>query len=154
MGSLLVCVSKTIAAPAAELFAVVADPSRHCEFDGSGTVRDSSRRSAPLQLGDTFGTDMHWKVPYRMRNTVVELEQDRLVAWQPRPAYPLVGLVIGGRIWRWSFTPVEGGTEVTECWDTSQERLAFKLAPLADVTRRNITASLDRLEALVVGAPA
>lgn len=150
MMSMLVCVEKMIAAPAADLFAVVADPSRHCEIDGSGTVRASDARTTPLALGDTFGTAMHWRVPYAMSNTVVELEQDRLIAWQPRPAYPLVGLLVGGRIWRWSFTPVAGGTLVRECWDTSQEHLAFKLRPLADLTRRNITASLDRLEKVVL----
>ena len=39
---------------------------------------------------------------------------------------------------------------MSECWDTSQERLAFKLKPLAGLTRRNITASLDRLESVVL----
>lgn len=144
-----VCVERRIAAEAADLFEVVADPSRHVEFDGSGTVRSSRPRSRPLALGDTFGTKMHWHLPYGMRNTVVELEPDRLIAWQPRPAYPVVGLVVGGRIWRWSFTPVEGGTLVRECWDISQERLAFKLRPLAGLTERNMTASLERLDRLV-----
>lgn len=31
--------SVEVAAPAAELFAIVADPRRHRELDGSGTVR-------------------------------------------------------------------------------------------------------------------
>lgn len=30
-----------VAAPAAELYAIVADPRRHHELDGSGTVRDN-----------------------------------------------------------------------------------------------------------------
>lgn len=146
-----VCVEKLIAAPAADLFAVVADPSRHAELDGSGTVNASRPRPGPLALGETFTTSMHWFVPYAMRNTVIELEPDRLIAWQPRPAYPLVDRLVGGRIWRWRFTPVEGGTEVTECWDISQERLAFTVRPLAGLTERNMVASLDRLERLVVG---
>lgn len=145
------CVQKLIKAPAADLFAVVADPSRHAEFDGSGTVRTSRSRPRPLALGDTFGTSMHWHVPYGMRNTVVELEPDRLITWQTRPAYPLVGLIVGGRIWRWRFTPVDGGTEVTECWDIGQERFAFTVRPLAELTERNMRASLDRLERVVLG---
>lgn len=149
MDSNQVCVQRLIAADAADLFAIVSDPSRHPDFDGSGTVRASRPRSTPLERGDTFGTSMHWGLSYGMRNTVVELEQDRLIAWQPRPAAPLVGLAVGGRIWRWSFTPTDGGTLVEECWDISQERLAFKVRPLAGLTERNMTASLARLADLV-----
>ena len=32
----------TVNAPAADLFALAADPHRHHELDGSGTVRDST----------------------------------------------------------------------------------------------------------------
>lgn len=36
----------TVHAPAAEIFALVANPHRHPELDGSGTVRDTPWRAA------------------------------------------------------------------------------------------------------------
>ena len=42
-GPLQVSRSVDVAAPASELFAIVADPRRHHEVDGSGTVGDNIR---------------------------------------------------------------------------------------------------------------
>jgi hypothetical protein len=52
-------------------------------------------------------------VPYVMSNTVIEFEQDRRIAWKTVLA-GFLGRFIGGRIWRYEFEPVEGGTLVTE----------------------------------------
>ena len=60
-----------------QIFDLLADPSRHSEIDGSGTVR-GSRTSAPQRLGPgaKFGMDMKFGVPYRMTNTVVDFEEN------------------------------------------------------------------------------
>ena len=94
---------RVIKAPAAAIFAVVADASRHPEIDGSGTMVEA-KDGAPrhLSLGSTFGMSMKVGVPYTMTNTVIEFEQDRRIAWQTVLAGPL-GRFIGGRIWRYEF---------------------------------------------------
>ena len=69
---------------------------------------------------------MKMGVPYTMTNTVIEFEPDRRIAWQTMMAGPL-GRFVGGRIWRYEFEAVDGGTLVTETWDISQDKQAFFL---------------------------
>src|ERR1700689_2176186 len=74
----------TVHAPAAEVFALVADPHRHPEIDGSGTVRQAPV-TGPRQLstGATFTVAMkQYGVPYKITSTVTAFEQDRLVEGQ------------------------------------------------------------------------
>jgi len=96
-----VSVERVIKAPAASIFAVVADVSRHPEIDGSGTVvKPKDGGPQHLTMGSTFGMSMKMGIPYSMSNTVIEFEQDRRIAWQTVLAGPL-GRFIGGRIWRY-----------------------------------------------------
>ena len=81
-----VSVSRVIAAPADKIFDVLADPQRHAEIDGSGTVKQSTFGPARLALGEKFGMKMRIGLPYRVGNTVVELE-DVII---PTPAAPPV----------------------------------------------------------------
>jgi uncharacterized protein YndB with AHSA1/START domain len=123
----VVSVDRVINAPAASLFAVVADATRHPEIDGSGQVVKAKDGAAhQLTMGSTFGMSMKMGVPYSMSNTVIEFEQDRRIAWQTVQSGAL-GRFIGGRIWRYEFEPVDGGTKVTESWDISQDKQAFFL---------------------------
>ena len=62
--------SVEVAAPAEELFAIVADPRRHSEIDGSGTVRVNIAAPAKLAAGDRFSTKMRmFGLPYRITST-------------------------------------------------------------------------------------
>jgi hypothetical protein len=148
MDGSVVSVERVIAAPASALFAVVADANRHPEIDGSGTVvKTKTGATQPLQLGSTFGMSMKMGVPYSMSNTVIEFEQDRRIAWQTVLSGPL-GRFIGGRIWRYEFDAVDGGTKVTESWDISQDKQAFFLkraTKLADGTADAMRTTLERL---------
>lgn len=147
-------VERVVHAPAAEIFAVVSDPSRHHEFDGSGTVRQvRGGLVGPAKLGDRFGMSMKIGLPYVMQSEVVEFEQDRLFAWRTT-APTRLGRAVGGRIWRYELEPVEEGTLVRETWDLTEESaLSRPLARrLAAKTLRDMTATLDRLEELL-GAP-
>ncbi len=143
----VVSVDRVIAAPPAALFAVVADATRHPEFDGSGQlVQAKEGASQHLTLGSTFGMSMKLGVPYTVTNTVIEFEQDRRIAWQTVLAGPL-GRFLGGRIWRYELEPVEGGTKVTESWDLSQDKQAFflKNPKIGQHTAASMSKSLDRL---------
>jgi uncharacterized protein YndB with AHSA1/START domain len=143
-----VSVERFIAAPPEEIFALVADPARHKEFDGSGTVRDAMRVSGPIGLGATFGMNMKMGLPYSMKNTIVEFEQDRRVAWKTTGGKPWTAF-LGGRIWRYELEPREGGTLVRETWDISQEKVKLLVRPLANATRSNMTATLERIAKLL-----
>ena len=144
-------VERFIDAPPAAIFAVIADPARHHEIDGSGTVQgvaaEATASSTPLTLGSTFSMKMKMGAPYTMVNTVVEYEPDALIAWQPRPASKVLGAVVGGRIWRYELTPQDGGgTMVRESWDIRQEKLPkFMLKPLHNSTCEAMEKTLDRL---------
>jgi hypothetical protein len=96
-------------AAADELFAIVADPRRHRELDGSGTVGANVRGPAPLTAGARFSTKMKmFGLPYRITSTVTESKAGRLIQWR----HPF------GHSWRWEFEPISSTqTRVTETFD-------------------------------------
>ncbi len=143
----VVSVDRVIKAPVATLFAVVADATRHPQFDGSGQlVKAKDGAAQHLALGSTFRMSMKMGVPYSVSNTVVEFEQDRRIAWQTVMAGPL-GRILGGRIWRYELEPVDGGTKVTETWDIREDKQAFflKSPKIGQHTAASMSKSLDRL---------
>lgn len=149
----VVSVDRTIPATPEAIFALIADPHRHQEFDGSGTVRAAKNVPDTLALGSTFGMSMKLGVPYAMVSTVIEFEQDRRIAWQTLPPVRFADKVAGGRIWRYELEPVEGGTKVTESWDISQEAAFTKpvVRKAAEQTRKNMAATLVRIEETLAG---
>ncbi|AZP83519.1 SRPBCC family protein [Mycobacterium avium] len=98
-----------VAAPAAQLYALVADPRRHHELDGSGTVRDNISVPAKLVEGSKFSTHMRmFGLPYRITSTITELKPNEVVEWR----HPL------GHRWRWEFESLSPTrTRVTETFD-------------------------------------
>ena len=134
-----VSASRVIATDAQTLFDIVADPTLHHVIDGSGSVKGSRGGSRKLALGDKFSTSMRIGVPYLITNKVVEYTEGRRIAWAH----------IGGWRWRYSFEPVEGGTEVTETfdWSTSKAGAYIEFMKWAPKNRKNIERTLARLEA-------
>ncbi len=143
---LQVGVERVVAASPQEVFALLADPRRHREIDGSGTLRETVDGPPRLHRGARFGMKMHLGGPYEMTNTVVEFEEGRRIAWQPRPTNAVAALVIGGRVWRYELEPVEGGTLVRETWDIRKERFPLPLVAARWATRRAMARTLERLE--------
>jgi uncharacterized protein YndB with AHSA1/START domain len=141
-------VERTIPAPPEAIFALIADPSRHQDIDGSGTVREAPEGSKQLALGDTFGMSMKAGISYSMRNTVIEFEPNRRLAWQTRGGGKL-GKRMAGRIWRYELEPVEGGTLVRESWDLSEETGKALMWRARGKTRKNMDATLERIEQVV-----
>ncbi|WP_421844498.1 SRPBCC family protein [Mycobacterium sp.] len=101
--------SVEVTAPAAELFAIVADPRRHHELDGSGTVGDNIVVPPKLFVGSRFSTKMRmFGIPYRITSTVTALKPDEVVEWR----HPF------GHRWRWEFKALSPTlTRVTETFD-------------------------------------
>ena len=145
-----ISVDRIIPAPPEAIFDVLADPARHSEIDGSGSVKEPTG-DAPTRLspGATFQISMKRGIGYSMINTVTEFEENRRIAWSPKPANGRGGRFVG-RIWRYTLEPVDGGTKVTETWDISKEALRFVLRYVAvNGTRKAMEKSLENLEALV-----
>jgi uncharacterized protein YndB with AHSA1/START domain len=149
----IVSVERVIRAPAATIFDIIADPARHPEIDGSGSVRAARPGNASrLAKGATFGMDMRRGVPYAMANTVTEFDEGRRIAWEPRLASGPVAR-FAGRVWRYELEPVDGGTLVRETWDISHEALRFVLRRVAAAkTREDMTKSLERLDQMATAA--
>ena len=124
-----------------QIFDLLANPSEHVNFDGSGTVRrtvdDNPDR---LELGARFGMKMRMGVPYKMTNEVVEFEEPRLIAWRH----------LGGHVWRYRLREVDGGTEITEefDWRPSKVPIVLKVMNSADQNARAIEGTLDRFAEL------
>ena len=142
-GPLQVCRSVDVAAPASELFAIVADPRRHHEVDGSGTVGDNIRAPERLEVGSRFSTKMRmYGVPYRMTCTVTAVTPDQLIEWR----HPF------GHRWRWEFHAISPtSTRVTETFDYSDAgrvKNRLKYYEATGFAKRNATgiaATLQRL---------
>lgn len=144
-------VERLIHAPASVIFDLLADPSRHQEIDGSGTVKGvpAGNGSQRLALGSKFGMSMKMGVGYTMENTVVEFEDNVRIAWQPRPTQSVMAWFIGGRIWRYQLSAQDGGTMVRESWDISQEKQPWAVRSLRSKTVDSMTKTLERIATVV-----
>src|SRR3954454_491421 len=98
-------VERTIPALPEAIFALLADPSRHHDIDGSGTVKDAKNTPGRVKLGDKVGMAMKRGVPYSTDNVVIEFDDNRRIAWQPS-ASGAIGTILGpGPIWRYELEP-------------------------------------------------
>ena len=135
-----ISVSKFIAAPAARIFDLLADPRQHVVLDGSGSVTSVQRAPRRLSLGATFSMHMKMGLGYVTRNRVVEFEENRRIAWHHFALF----------IWRYELKEGEGGTVVTESF-IYERPWAFAIIALGfpEKNRRAIEATLERLEVAV-----
>ena len=135
--------SVVVAATPEQVFDLLADPRRHPELDGSGTVKGAVRGPSRLSLGATFGMRMRIGMPYLIRNTVVEFEENRRIAWRH----------FGRHIWRYELEPVSGGTRVTETfdWNGALSPRALELTKVPQANLRGITATLEQLRSRFSG---
>lgn len=128
-----------VAAPAHELFRMIANPHRHSELDGSGSVKATVSGPSELALGDIFTMSMRQMgMPYRTKSTVTALTPDELIEWQ----------LTGGHRWRWELRAIDAtATEVTETFDYSDSSMA-RVLEVMGVPRRNgqgIESTLEQL---------
>ncbi len=131
--------SRLVKATPAEIFDLLADPSKHALIDGSGTVQ-GSRSSDPerLSLGATFGMNMKMGVPYPMQSTVSEFVENEVIEWHH----------FGRHRWRYELAPVDGGTMVTErfIWGTALlPAFLYEMVGYPERHRKSIDSTLERL---------
>lgn len=127
-------------APTHEIFALVVNPHRHHELDGSGTVGANITGTERLHTGDKFSTKMRlFGIPYRTTSTAIRVEDDAVVEWQ----------VGAGQKWRWEFEEIgPNQTQVTETWDVREVSVAwaFKLLGLYGRNGEGMAETLRRLQ--------
>jgi uncharacterized protein YndB with AHSA1/START domain len=116
-------VQRTIAAPPADIFAVLCDPQGHVAIDASGMLQDAEGEVANA-VGDAFVVHMDREAlndfPMGTYDVTVEIrqfEKDRLIAWTILGKIrPQIGHVYGYRL-----EPADdGGTVVTSFYDWSE----------------------------------
>jgi hypothetical protein len=106
-----------INAPAEKIFAILSNPRRHKEIDGTKTIQENISGPDKLVLGSKFGMKMHLGINYRIQNTVVEYEENSLIGWRH----------LGRWIWRYELVNIGPQmTQVTETFDASRAPLISK----------------------------
>jgi len=126
----LVTVSRPVAAPAADIFRILADPRRHTDFDGSGMLRGAVSTAVITTVGDIFVMKMYYSAhgDYEMNNHVVEYEANRRIGWEPEAGRGHPDTAPGstvparwGHRWTYELTPAgPDSTIVTEIYDCSR----------------------------------
>jgi uncharacterized protein YndB with AHSA1/START domain len=150
MNGYVLTVERVIRARPEAIFALVSDAAAHPRIDGSGSVRQPiSGHPERLELGSSFGMFMKMGIGYSMVNTVIEYEENKLIAWQTKPPGQ-VGRLIAGRIWRYELTAEsDDKTLVKESWDISQDRQRWvlkRVVGLPTKTRTNMEKTLERID--------
>lgn len=122
------------------VFALLADPRRHGELDGSGTVRSTVSGPERLSKGAKFSVNMkQMGVPYRITSTVVSFDEGRLIEWR----HPF------GHTWRWELSETGSGqTTVTEIFDYSAAKPGrlFEVMGMTGKNGTGIARTLEQLE--------
>jgi hypothetical protein len=124
-----VSASRQIAAPATEIFRVLAAPANHPALDGSGMLRAVQDQPVLGRIGDTFTMAMYLPAlgDYLMLNRVIAFEHDRRISWEPTPGDAVAAqnakLPIGasqGYSWGFELQPEGDTTIVTEIFDCTE----------------------------------
>jgi uncharacterized protein YndB with AHSA1/START domain len=139
----VVIASREIAAPAEQIFELIADPSQQPRWDGNDNLADAEPGQRVRAVGDVFTTAL--TIGAVRENHVVEFDEGRLIAWRPSEQ----GKQPPGHLWRWELEKLDDArTRVTHTYDwtrlTDEKRLARARATTAD----KLQASIDRLAAL------
>ncbi|HEX6355165.1 SRPBCC domain-containing protein [Actinophytocola sp.] len=113
-----------VAAPAARVFAVLADPTTHAAIDGTGWVQESADQAPLTEAGQIFRMDMHHpdhpNGDYQVVNKVVVLDPPHAIGWLTGQETDHGDLEFGGWIWCYDLAPLgPSETEVTLSYDWS-----------------------------------
>jgi uncharacterized protein YndB with AHSA1/START domain len=121
-------VTGTVDAPPEKVFALLADPARHAQIDGSSMCAGCS--TGPITgVGESFLMNMYREGlgNYQVRNEVTEFEPGKRFAWRTKieTSSPEIeafrgDMTLGGTTWAYSLEPTgDGKTKVTHSYDWS-----------------------------------
>ncbi len=138
----VVTAERVIAADAASIFELIADPSQQPRWDGNDNLSEAEPGQRVHGAGQVFTMRIH--TGDLRENRVVEFEEDRLIAWLPAP----VGEEPPGHLWRWELEQAERGTLVRHTYDWTKLEDEGRIARARATTENSLQASIDRLAAL------
>jgi uncharacterized protein YndB with AHSA1/START domain len=139
----VVTASRDIAATAAEIFELIADPSQQPRWDGNDNLSEAPSGQRVHAVGDVF--IMTLTAGSVRQNHVVEFVEQRRIAW--RPSEP--GQPAAGHLWRWILEPIDAShTRVTHTYDWTQLTDDKRIPRARATTAEKLRASLDRLAEL------
>ncbi|KAB7755831.1 polyketide cyclase [Mycolicibacterium mucogenicum] len=139
----IVSASRDIAAPAARIFELIADPAQQPRWDGNDNLAEAAAGQRVRAVGDVFV--MGLTVGAIRENHVVEFDEGRRIAWKPSEP----GLPQPGHLWRWELEPIDDGhTRVTHTYDWTALTDEKRLNRARQTSPDWLQASLARLAAL------
>ena len=108
-----------IKAPPKVIFDLIADPKSHTKIDGSGMLKGELRAPERLFLGARFGMKMRLGIPYIIKNTVLEFEENKSIAWRH----------LLHNVWRYELIEIDPRTTlVIQSWDGRNARSKWRVS--------------------------
>jgi uncharacterized protein YndB with AHSA1/START domain len=153
MSDTSISASRTIDAPAEDIFHVLSNPERHAEIDGSGMVQSDDKTDHITETGEVFTMNMNWDKmggDYKTDNYVNGYQENKLLAWKTAPA----GEEPPGWEWVWELTSQgHDSTEIslTYDWSAVTDKDVLKQVSFPAVSEEDLESSLGNLAAAVSG---
>ncbi|MGH3439366.1 MAG: SRPBCC family protein [Sciscionella sp.] len=149
-------VTRTIAASPEEIFAVLADPSRHHNTEPGDWVRDAVDTAPITGTGQIFAMNMYLTQAggdYVTYNLVNVFDEDRAIGWMPGQLDNAGNHSPGGWSWRYDLAPNGDRTDVTLTYDWSATPQDFRdrVSGMPTFPEDYLAASLAALERSVAG---
>lgn len=142
-------VSRTIDAPAKDIFAILSNPERHAEVDATDTVVSDHKTNRIQAVGDVFTMNMNAELmggDYQTDNHVVGFVENKLISWKTAPA----GEEPMGWSWTYRLDAQDADTtEVTLTYDWSAVTDKKMLGSLPAFDEAALESSLGNLAAAV-----
>lgn len=139
----IVSATRVIAANAARIFELIADPARQPGWDGNDNLASAAPAQRVHRVGDVF--KMTLTNGAVRENHVTEFVEGSVIAW--RPAEP--GKQPPGHLWRWELSPVNAElTTVTHTYDWTALTDPTRLQRARATTPEMLRESMDRLATL------
>ena len=144
----IVTAAHDVAAPAAVIFELIADPAQQPRWDGNANLAEAAAGQRIRDVGDVFIMTLTRDGAIR-ENHIVEFEEGRLIAWRPSE----VGRKPPGHLWRWQLEPLDATrTRVTHTYDWTELTDHKRLKRAAATTSEKLLASITRLAAIAESA--
>jgi hypothetical protein len=149
-------VTRSVAASPQQVFAVLADPSRHHDTEPTDWVRDAVDTTPLTGTGQIFAMNMHLTQAggdYVTHNLVNVFDQDRAIGWMPGVLDDAGKHILGGWFWRYDLVPQGDRTDVSLTYDWSGTSQDFRdqIGVIPIFGEDYLAASLATLERLIAG---
>lgn len=138
----IVSAERVIAADAATIFELIADPAEQPRWDGNDNLSEAATGQRVHQVGDTFV--MKLTNDNVRENHIVEFEEGRRIAWKPSAP----GEQPPGHLWRWELEPQGESTLVRHTYDWTELNDPARLNRARSTKEPQLMASIERLTAL------